>query len=60
MRINPISTIALIGGLAIYANAILERAHISGPVDPRIDVLVIAALGVLAHFAFERAPKPAQ
>jgi len=54
MRINPAAAIALALGLAAYANALLERGHISGPIDPRIDVLAIAALGILAHFAFER------
>lgn len=56
MRINIVSTIALAAGLAAYGNAIIERGHISGPIDPRIDVLAIALLGILAHFAFERQP----
>ncbi len=54
MRINPISTIALAAGIAAYGFALADRAHISGPIDPRIDVLAIALLGILAHFAFER------
>ena len=54
MRINPIATIALVAGAIAYGYALIDRANISGPIDPRIDVLAIAALGVLAHFAFER------
>ncbi len=53
MRINFAPAIAFALGLASYGHALLERDTISGPIDPRIDVLAIAALGVLAHFAFE-------
>ena len=60
MRINPISTIALVAGLAAYGYSLMERGSISGPIDPRVDVLVIAAIGILAHFAFERRPAAGQ
>lgn len=54
MRINPAAAIALVAGVIAYGFAIADRANISGPIDPRIDVLAIALLGILAHFAFER------
>lgn len=59
MRLNIAPAIAFALGLAAYGHALLERSTISGPIDPRIDVLAIAALGIVAHFSVKTtAPMP--
>lgn len=60
MPLNFVSIFFFVVGCIAYAMEISNRAHTGGLTDARMDVVCIALLGLVAHFAFERRPVPSQ
>lgn len=58
MPLNFVSIIFFIVGCIAYAAEIRDRVPHAPFQDARIDVVCIALLGLVAHFAFERRPRP--